>query len=338
MLFKRSFIHRALFALAAVSVFTGYAFLVQAAAPSGGYTPGATLDPDCAPGDTDCIVQSSGGGISGGTDGQVALWDGPTSVTGESWFTYDSNNREVSAWESVSGLNVEFESQGGPDDLTIAGTYTGGSTLLVFIVALVGDLQVDYVNLVMNTNTGNTVTGGTSGATATIATKLDDFGYQTIFLRDITGTFQVGETVTDNGTGGTFEIDTLETLTADIFFWLDEDDSDPIGYAAITGSTQSIGDGLSVTFGSTAGHAYFDNWTISDGSSAFGMFISAELQLKSANGSTITFGAPVGLPSSYGLIFPDEQGTDGEALVNDGSGNLRWGASLIGATNATRVS
>lgn len=54
--------------LLALPLLVGYGFLVQAAAPSGGYTPGATLDPDCAPGDTDCIVQSSGGGSSQWTD------------------------------------------------------------------------------------------------------------------------------------------------------------------------------------------------------------------------------------------------------------------------------
>ncbi len=31
--------------------------IVYAAAPSGGYLPGATTNPDCAPGDTDCIVR-----------------------------------------------------------------------------------------------------------------------------------------------------------------------------------------------------------------------------------------------------------------------------------------
>ena len=45
--------------LAIISLFS-YGFLVFAAAPSGGYMPGATLDPDCNPGDTSpepCIVQ-----------------------------------------------------------------------------------------------------------------------------------------------------------------------------------------------------------------------------------------------------------------------------------------
>ncbi|MDH5442594.1 MAG: hypothetical protein OEX08_03295, partial [Candidatus Nomurabacteria bacterium] len=43
-------------------VFTVFALVIlftlvaRAAAPSGGYAPGGTLDPDCAPGATDCIV------------------------------------------------------------------------------------------------------------------------------------------------------------------------------------------------------------------------------------------------------------------------------------------
>ena len=45
---------------------------MYAAAPLGGYTAGQTLDPDCAPGDTDCVVAiTSGGGVPAGSNGQV---------------------------------------------------------------------------------------------------------------------------------------------------------------------------------------------------------------------------------------------------------------------------
>lgn len=37
----------------------GYGYLAFAVAPSGGYSPAQTLDPACAPGDTDCFVQES---------------------------------------------------------------------------------------------------------------------------------------------------------------------------------------------------------------------------------------------------------------------------------------
>ena len=37
----------------------GYGYFVFAAAPSGGYNPGQTLNPDCAPTDTDCLIKPS---------------------------------------------------------------------------------------------------------------------------------------------------------------------------------------------------------------------------------------------------------------------------------------
>lgn len=62
---KISFINKKLLFIV-VSAFSiiGYSFVVFAAAPNGGYTPGSTLDPDCAPGDTDCIVALTTGGSS----------------------------------------------------------------------------------------------------------------------------------------------------------------------------------------------------------------------------------------------------------------------------------
>jgi hypothetical protein len=41
-----------------VSIFSiiGYGVFVFAAAPTGGYLPAQTLNPNCAPGDTDCFV------------------------------------------------------------------------------------------------------------------------------------------------------------------------------------------------------------------------------------------------------------------------------------------
>ncbi|MDB4984767.1 MAG: hypothetical protein JWM20_946 [Patescibacteria group bacterium] len=48
-----------------VAAIAGYSLLVYAAAPSGGYAPGATLNPDCGPNDTDCAVNlPTGGGVA----------------------------------------------------------------------------------------------------------------------------------------------------------------------------------------------------------------------------------------------------------------------------------
>ena len=73
-----------IFTILAITSIIGYGYFVYAAAPLGGYTPGATLNPDCAPGDTDCIVALSGGGSgwlltgNAGTDGGTTNFIGTT--------------------------------------------------------------------------------------------------------------------------------------------------------------------------------------------------------------------------------------------------------------------
>jgi len=75
-------------------------FIVSAAAPSGGYSPGATLDPDCAPGDMDCIVQFSGGAtptnglstIGGGIGLGGTLTEETTIELGENHFLLAQDN------------------------------------------------------------------------------------------------------------------------------------------------------------------------------------------------------------------------------------------------------
>ena len=55
---------KSLFIFLSIISIIGYSFVVFAAAPSGGYNSGDTLDPDCAPGDTDCMVTVATGGSS----------------------------------------------------------------------------------------------------------------------------------------------------------------------------------------------------------------------------------------------------------------------------------
>ncbi len=55
-------------ALAILSI-VGYGWIVFAAAPTGGYTAGETLNPNCSPGDTDCTVRQ--GWVVDAADGRV---------------------------------------------------------------------------------------------------------------------------------------------------------------------------------------------------------------------------------------------------------------------------
>jgi len=50
----------------------GYGYFAFAAAPIGGYTPGQTLNPDCAPGDVDCVVTLPSGGSVTADNGLTA--------------------------------------------------------------------------------------------------------------------------------------------------------------------------------------------------------------------------------------------------------------------------
>ncbi|NBV42938.1 hypothetical protein EBR96_09265, partial [bacterium] len=55
-----SFVTSKKFIAAAITILSivGYGYFVFAVAPSGGYVPAETLNPSCAPGDTDCFVKS----------------------------------------------------------------------------------------------------------------------------------------------------------------------------------------------------------------------------------------------------------------------------------------
>src|SRR3546814_13509956 len=58
---------------------------------------------------------------------------------------------------------------------------------------------------------GDTLTGGTSGATGTIVRAIDNGATGVIWLRDVTGTFEDNETITDEigGSGTTNGVDSV---------------------------------------------------------------------------------------------------------------------------------
>ena len=90
-------------ALSILSIF-GYGFFVFAAPPgSGGYNPGETLDPECIPGDTDCIVALplSGGVAIGDVVGNnpdqngILYTDATGQVTTDPLFTRDALTKDT---------------------------------------------------------------------------------------------------------------------------------------------------------------------------------------------------------------------------------------------------
>jgi len=93
--------------LITLSGIVGFSHAIFAAPPSGGYEPGATLDPDCAPGDTDCSVQIPiSPWIQNGTD---VYYDGGNVGIGTD---SPSNTFEVNGNSLFMGSAV-FENTGG---------------------------------------------------------------------------------------------------------------------------------------------------------------------------------------------------------------------------------
>ena len=65
-----------------------------------------------------------------------------------------------------------------------------------------------------------------------------------------------------------------------------------------------------------------------------GVFSSTSIQLHSNNANTITLDAPNGLSASYSLIFPPNDGTNGQVLTTDGSGVTTWTTNGTGTVSS----
>jgi len=65
-----------------------------------------------------------------------------------------------------------------------------------------------------------------------------------------------------------------------------------------------------------------------------GVFSSTSIQLQSNNANTITLDAPNGLSASYSLIFPPNDGTNGQVLTTDGSGVTTWTTNGTGTVSS----
>jgi hypothetical protein len=118
----------------AVIVFTAYAVIVFAAAPSGGYTSGQTLDPDCIPGSSaDCVVRqpwliNTADGYVYNTDSMVGIGtDTPTvtlDVVGDVAFDTTVSGAHLRSVQgdlgSLGGDRGMFQYVG--DDMSLLGT------------------------------------------------------------------------------------------------------------------------------------------------------------------------------------------------------------------------
>ncbi len=75
----------------------GYSYFAFAAAPLGGYNPGDTLNPDCAPGDVDCVVTLPSGGSGWSLNGNAGTTAGTNFIgtTDAQDFVVKTNGNQV---------------------------------------------------------------------------------------------------------------------------------------------------------------------------------------------------------------------------------------------------
>ena len=207
----------------------------------------------------DYTINSSGGGTPAGSDTQIQ-YNNAGAFGASSDLTFDP---ATSTFKAVTDnplfrSTIKFSSNGGTDDLTasLATAFTG-TPPTTFIVLAYGNIQiVDYINLVGgNFSQGDTITGSVSGAEGYVA--YDDGVGQ--FYVSITNSIQFAATdVIDNANGVTADYDT-STTSDDIFFWLSTNGGSG-GPIVITGTAQTLNDGIDITFGSTTGHGAGDSW------------------------------------------------------------------------------
>jgi len=201
----------------------------------------------------------TGGGSPAGSDTQIQ-YNNAGSFGASSDLTFDPATSTLKAVTDnpLFRSTINFASGGGTDDLTasLATAFTG-TPPTTFAVFAYGNIQiVNYINLVGgNFSQEDTITGSVSGAEGYVA--YDDGVGQ--FYVSITNSIQFAATdVIDNANGVTADYDT-STTSDDIFFWFSTNGGSG-GPIVITGTAQTLNDGIDITFGSTTGHGAEDSW------------------------------------------------------------------------------
>ena len=198
-----------------------------------------------------------GGGTPAGSDTQIQ-YNNAGAFGADSGLTFNQTTNTFTAtndWE-IFRSEINFSSNGGSDDLSAssAASFTGTPPTVFYVLAF-GNIQiVNYTNLVGG-NFGDIITGSISGAQGSVA--YDD-GSGQLYV-SITNSIQFASgDVIDNGNGVTADYDT-STTSNDVFFWFSSNGGSG-GPTVITGSSQTLNDGIDITFGSTTGHGAGDSW------------------------------------------------------------------------------
>jgi hypothetical protein len=148
-----------------------------------GLAPGANITITPAGNELIIAATGGGGGISGsGSAGQVAIWDGTSSITGDDWLYWDSANRRLGIGTTGPNARLRVESSNEQFAAAFASTYQSDTTEVI---------RANYLG------------GGSVNATAVEGISLPDDGYG--IGGDFTGGL-MGLRATANGGNHPFDI------------------------------------------------------------------------------------------------------------------------------------
>ncbi len=274
---------------------------------------------------------------------------------GELFYIDDStqNTSKVSVFSQqlvTSSPETLMKSETIADDLQFSGS--GPGMLYVNAASFTGTIGVPVVITVYQTDglaidlssisgpftDGETVTGGTSGATGTVV-WWDGFSPSGIIvLRDQSGPFTNGETITGGTSGETATI--INTIFTNVNIY--ESDGEYF-YRAGGLTPYTLANGLEINSPGITGNDLGDTWTWLRDTTFTGTFLQN-------NGAITTIGDVLStnlgtkiqvddlnqaIRFNDAYAFPYSDGTAGQVLTTDGGGYISWGNPVItGAVNS----
>jgi hypothetical protein len=180
---------------------SGLGAITLAVSAPGGQTLGGAGTLDCYLYDPALIEEDGSGTITSGGNAHMLAYDGQVK-------TFVASTT-VGGQTSGASANIASDDDNGATGTlyltSVTGTFVDNEKLVRNGAVVNGTLStnffLDYDGQTGNFTVGQVVTGGTSGATGTIAADVDGGATGTLELTGITGTFADNETITDPVTG-----------------------------------------------------------------------------------------------------------------------------------------
>ena len=361
---------KSLFVIFSLITILSYGYFAFAAAPLGGYNPGDTLNPDCAPGDTDCIVAlTTGGGSSQWDDvtnginyagGNVGI--GTTTPDARLKITGQNPNNYVfllggDSSETQNNFGIHLQDNG-PDQFGVIDMYASPEESFILNAA---KLDGSYSGSFRLSTQGITNISSSDDVGNFNNFEFNQYGFSTT-VNDTSNSFQLltntssARFIPSNSTRGGVYIGNGNILSGDEAGLYDAGSDMPLvvfdapnnriyytpqmfvdydgSYIGLSNTHDSLG-GISVNYADGSINIGRAETNAADGIEGIQVYQSGNNPVVklgssgfSGNGTNIIVddvNETIGFNFSGGsYIFPTADGSVGQVLTTDGTGNITW--------------